>query len=94
MAEQKQDGRRPKKGGDKKKQDQPKPRHRSNWTIERKRANVERHLAQNTKRAGKAMKAATSRGTARLERRRLARLAVVEQAAKSCPEEAQAAPSR
>jgi hypothetical protein len=81
MAEQKQDG-RSKKSGDKKKQEQaPKPRRKTNWTLARKAKNVQCHLARDAKRAEKAGEASTPRGTARLERRRLTRLAAVEQAA-------------
>lgn len=80
MAEQKNQN--PKRGGKKpKKQEQPKVSHKSNWSIDVKRANVERHLAQDSKRARKAQEAATPHGTARLERRRLKRLAAVEQQA-------------
>ena len=70
MAEQKQEGRRQKGGGkDKKKQEPPKSRRRSNWSIDRKLANVQRHLAQDARRAEKAKMARTPHGMARLERR-------------------------
>lgn len=85
MAEQKQNGRRSKKGGDKKKQDNQPLKHKSNWTPERKARNVKRHLARDEKRAEKAKAANTPRGSERRERRRLARLAAVEQAAVAAP---------
>lgn len=80
MTKHKQDGRLSKKGGDKKKRDQqqPKAKHKTNWTLARKERNVKRHLARDVKRAENAKKAATPHGMARLERRRLERLVQVE----------------
>ena len=70
MAEQKQDGRRPKKGGDKKKKEQTPPKHKTNWTLERKKVNVQRHLARDAKRAERANRSdRKSRGRARYLRR-------------------------
>lgn len=75
MAEQKGD-RRPKKGGDKKKQDQPKVSHKTNWTLARKERNVKRHLARDEKRAERANRPRrTPAGTERNFRRGLERAA-------------------
>lgn len=88
MAEQKQDSRRSKGSGESKKKGgqqaapmAPRMGEAAKAAAVRKhRLNAERHLAQQERRAKKAKEAATPRGTARLERRRLARLADVERA--------------